>query len=337
MECNSLISIILPVYNGEKYLSQSIESVLNQTYRNIELIIVNDYSTDQTLSICNQYAENDSRIKIINNNENKKLPASLNIGHKEAKGDFITWTSDDNFYEPNALDVLLNEMILQKADVVYSNFNLINENGDLVRIVELPAVENIIFGNVISCCFLYKKEVFERNIGYKENLFLVEDYDFWLRATLHSHFVQTKKVLYYYRRHEASLTNLIGIDDSKKMIWKRNVNDMFIDFWKNFEKRNYSEIAELSTKILLYQKIDFDWIISNNEKIKSIKLKLKNNLNFVSGLSLEKVFLKNTVNILVNDKNTKKKLSRSIFILKNYVKCLDKNTIKTLIKYSFFK
>ena len=66
-----LISIILPTYNGQKFLSKSIESVLNQTYRNIELIIVNDCSTDNTFKICKKYAEKDSRIKIINNKENK--------------------------------------------------------------------------------------------------------------------------------------------------------------------------------------------------------------------------------------------------------------------------
>ena len=73
----ALVSIVLPTYNGSKYISQSIESVLNQTFKDFELIIVNDCSTDDTLSICNQYQEKDPRIKIISNPENKKLPETL--------------------------------------------------------------------------------------------------------------------------------------------------------------------------------------------------------------------------------------------------------------------
>ncbi|MFT5212615.1 MAG: glycosyltransferase involved in cell wall biosynthesis, partial [Patiriisocius sp.] len=97
---NPFVSIILPVYNGEKYLSKSIESCLNQTYRNIELIIVNDCSTDKTLEIVDGYLKLDSRIKVLTNSANKRLPASLNIGHLQAQGDYITWTSDDNLYLP---------------------------------------------------------------------------------------------------------------------------------------------------------------------------------------------------------------------------------------------
>ena len=110
-----LISIILPVYNGEKYLSQSISSCLNQTYTNLELIIVNDCSNDTTLAIANSYAEIDSRVIIVNNKENKKLPASLNIGHQIAKGDYITWTSDDNIYELNAMEILLEVLFEKKS------------------------------------------------------------------------------------------------------------------------------------------------------------------------------------------------------------------------------
>ena len=86
------------MYNGEQYLTQAIGSCLQQTYKNIELIIVNDCSTDATLSIAKSFADNDSRVKVITNEINKRLPASLNIGHNIAKGEFLTWTSDDNLY-----------------------------------------------------------------------------------------------------------------------------------------------------------------------------------------------------------------------------------------------
>ena len=97
-------SIVLPTYNGEEFLSNSIESVINQTFQDWELIIVNDCSTDNSLSIAEEYFKKDNRIRIINNAENKKLPESLNIGFREAKGDYFTWTSDDNEYYPNAIE-----------------------------------------------------------------------------------------------------------------------------------------------------------------------------------------------------------------------------------------
>ena len=86
---DKLVSIVLPTYNGQKYIKDAIDSVLAQSYQNWELIIVNDCSQDNTLKIINEYAQKDSRIKIINNDVNKKLPASLNIGFEAAKGDII--------------------------------------------------------------------------------------------------------------------------------------------------------------------------------------------------------------------------------------------------------
>lgn len=87
METNK-ISVILPVYNGEKYVANAIESILNQTYHNIELIIVNDCSADNTLQIIEDYAKKDDRIKIYCNDSNQKLPKSLNIGFSKASGDY---------------------------------------------------------------------------------------------------------------------------------------------------------------------------------------------------------------------------------------------------------
>ncbi|MRX67904.1 Glycosyl transferase family 2 [Flavobacterium resistens] len=337
MENNFLISVVLPVFNGEKFLSKSIESVLNQTYQNVELIIVNDNSTDNTLNIANQYAEKDSRVKIISNSINKKLPASLNIGHNASKGNFITWTSDDNFYELDTLKILLNNLLQNEADVVYSNFTLIDDKDQEIRKVTLPGIENLIFGNVISCCFMYKREVYQRNIRYNEDYFLIEDYDFWLRATLHSKFYQINEYLYNYRKHQESLTNQINVDEAKNILWKKNLKAMFLSFWENFAKNNYFEIAELSTKLLLHEKIDFDSIVANNDKIKEIKTKIKKNQNFSNELMVEKVFLQRTIGVMTNEKETKRNFLRSVFIIRNYRKVLDKNSVKTLIKYSFFK
>ena len=83
------VSVVMPVYNGEKYLKQSIESVIQQSYKDWELIIVNDCSTDRSRDIMQSYVEVDSRIRIVDNSNNLKLPMSLNAGFREARGEYL--------------------------------------------------------------------------------------------------------------------------------------------------------------------------------------------------------------------------------------------------------
>ena len=101
------VSIILPVYDGQKHITNAINSILNQTYSNWELIIVNDCSTDNTLQIAEKFAQTDSRIKVYSNERNLKLPMTLNAGFRHATGDYFTWTSDDNMFKPEAIEVLV--------------------------------------------------------------------------------------------------------------------------------------------------------------------------------------------------------------------------------------
>src|SRR4029079_4361219 len=94
------VSIVLPVYNGGQFLRQSIESCLTQTHRNLELILVDDCSKDDTPAIIAEYAARDPRVRSIRNTTNQRLPRSLNIGFAEAGGARLTWTSHDTFYAP---------------------------------------------------------------------------------------------------------------------------------------------------------------------------------------------------------------------------------------------
>ena len=91
-----VVSIVLPVWNGEKYLTTAINSILAQRFADFELIVVNDCSTDKYAVIARGFAAADPRIRVIDNERNLKLPASLNRGFKTARGAFFTWTSDDN-------------------------------------------------------------------------------------------------------------------------------------------------------------------------------------------------------------------------------------------------
>ena len=201
------ISIILPVFNGKRYLAESIQSCIDQTYQNWELIIVDDCSTDSTPEIISKFKEKDSRVRSVRNETNKKLPASLNVGFSEARGKLFTWTSDDNRYAPQALE-RLEEVLSEKTDVdiIYSDCVLIDESGKSFGSLMVADREKLIDGNCVGACFLYRREVHDALKGYKEDLFLAEDYDFWLRAAGRFNFFALHLPLYFYRHHSKALT-----------------------------------------------------------------------------------------------------------------------------------
>lgn len=203
------ISIVLPVFNGERYLDQAIGSIIVQTFFDWELIIVDDCSTDSTPHIIKKWTESDARIKSVRNQKNKKLPGSLNEGFRHAAGDYYTWTSDDNLLQPDALATMASVLDENpQYDLVYCDIDRIDENGESLGKGGFsgPPVCLFLF-NVVQACFLYRKEIHEKLNGYDESLFLVEDYDFWIRAFRSFRFCHIKKTLYHYRIHDASLTS----------------------------------------------------------------------------------------------------------------------------------
>lgn len=202
------ISIVLPTYNGEKYIRESIESVCNQTFLDWELIIVNDCSVDNTLQIINEYAQKDSRIRVISNEVNQKLPQSLNIGFREAKGKYLTWTSDDNIYLPEAIG-RMSEYLDREKDcyMVCAAMNWIDSCGQFLHKHVEYKDEDLYFYDCVGACFMYRKEVLDEVGEYDTELFLVEDYDYWLRILLrYGHIGYIKDVLYLYRTHNESLS-----------------------------------------------------------------------------------------------------------------------------------
>jgi glycosyltransferase involved in cell wall biosynthesis len=202
-----LISIVLPTYNGARYLRDAIESCLHQTYPNWELILVDDASTDDTPSIIAEYVARDGRITTLRNPVNRKLPGSLNAGFARARGELLTWTSDDNCYQPEALSAMAAFLEANPGvDVVYTDFTAIDEEGTPVGAGSAGAVEELPFRNSIEVCFLYRRAVHDVLGGYDEDLFLVEDWDFWLRASTSFRLARLREDLYLYRCHKDSLT-----------------------------------------------------------------------------------------------------------------------------------
>ena len=221
-----LVSVILPVFNGEPYLASSIESVLNQSYRNLELIIVDDGSSDGTPDTLRRYVA-DSRVRLLHQ-PNRRLPAALNTGFEAARGDLWTWTSADNLMAPECLGTLV-DFLRRRPDVemVYANQALIGEAGQPLQGTDFnptfqvpPGSANIHwpddpggigFGthNYIGACWLYRGWAGRLLGPHLDAVFGFEDFEYWMRMNIFFRMAHLDRadVLYYYRLHPKSLSS----------------------------------------------------------------------------------------------------------------------------------
>ena len=180
-----MISIIVPVYNGEKYLSRTIESLINQTYNNLEIILINDGSTDNSLSICNKYSKIDNRIKVFDK-INGGVSSARNYGINHANGEYIFFIDADDTVSLNAIEIMVCN--LNSDDLIGINAKIIsNSEKDLVY-SSLLYEKNIFIKNMFSGCikgfcwgYLFKTDVckkilFNENISYCEDLLFLYYY-----------------------------------------------------------------------------------------------------------------------------------------------------------------
>ena len=141
---NQKISVIIPIYNVENYIGQCVESVLNQTYRNIQVILVDDGSPDRCGSICDEYEQTDSRVMVIHK-QNGGLSDARNVGTDYADGDWILYLDSDDYLENNALEILVEAQKKYKADLVIGNFCYSYADHEVVA--ESPYHGEVVFNN----------------------------------------------------------------------------------------------------------------------------------------------------------------------------------------------
>jgi len=209
-----LVSIVLPTHNGARFLRQSVESCLAQTHRNLELVVVDDASTDGTAGVLAGLA--DARVTVVRNERNLGLPASLNAGFARARGDWLTWTSDDNWYEPEAVGAMLRFLTGRGGDFVRCDYFVVEDEGSGAggggggdgrpRLERLPDEADLAAANSVGPCFLYSRTVREAVGEYDPEALLAEDYDYWIRAAKRFALERLPEPLYHYRRHSGSLT-----------------------------------------------------------------------------------------------------------------------------------
>lgn len=292
----AVVSIVMPVYNGEKYLRQSIASVVNQTFMDWNLIIVDDCSTDASPEIMNEYAKADDRIQVIHNEVNSKIPASLNNGFEKAAGRYYTWTSDDNIYEQDAIEKMV-KYLDEHPDtgLVYSNMRFIDGEGRETGIYESKP-EDIFSNNCVGACFMYRADIAKEAGKYSADWFLVEDYEYWLRIRNISKIGHIDELLYKYRHHQRSLSETRMIQVREKLYDLRlnmiqKMNDKIPDRIKTelFKGLFYSSDAPYYDENTLYSEMS-DFL---NE--------CGNDYAFCSNGKFVKVFFKRTPEPIVLD------------------------------------
>lgn len=245
------VSIVLPCYNGAEFLSQSIDSVINQTYPDWELILVNDCSKDNSLEIMQGYAIRDQRIRIINNEHNLKLPGALNRGFHEASGKYLTWTSHDNRMAPTMLEEFVNYLDANPnkglVTACYAAFSL--KTGEQLYEVHHPDPQiHLPLYNCVCYAFMYRREVLDTVGDYDTTLFLVEDYDYWVRIWQRYPVGKIYKVLYYTGVGDDTLTLSRKKEVAEKLLEMRL--RYFADFDRalqghpNLQRKLYNCIAD---------------------------------------------------------------------------------------------
>jgi len=196
-----MISVIVPVYNRGHKIKRAIDSVLSQTFKDFELIIINDCSTDNSVQIINEFS--DSRIKLLHTSKNSGAAVARNIGIKNAKGEIISFLDSDDFYEPEILEVsykLLNDSS-NEIGFMWTGLRYIHKNkiSDFCWDPNFNESFYLTFLNGLhigTCCGIsIKKNVINKCGDFNENLPAAEDTDFFLRITQHFGFVFTKKIL----------------------------------------------------------------------------------------------------------------------------------------------
>lgn len=297
---NNLVSIIVPIYNSSKTLKKCIDSIINQTYKNIEILLVNDGSLDASLSICEQYSNIDNRIKIINK-KNGGVSSSRNIGMNSCKGDFITFVDADDYLSNTFIEKYMKKMYEYNCDIVIGNAidfseefikpNYKNKN-DILLEKNKALIELFSEKKFSSTCWgkLYKRTLIQ-DVKFDENMKIAEDLKF-----LYNVFNKVDKILisniqeYFYYVNINSATNIAF---NKAYYIKFNFIFSLIDKYKNTKLEILLIKMYVDSNIQCLMK--FKLILSDERKlianIKQYSVKILFNLKIPIKLKLKYIYV----------------------------------------------
>ncbi|MDW7650633.1 MAG: glycosyltransferase family 2 protein [Bacillota bacterium] len=205
---SDLVSIITPSFNTEKFVAETIKSVINQSYQNWEMLIVDDSSTDNSIEIIKSF--NDDRIKLFVNNTNKGAAISRNFALKEAKGKWIAFLDSDDLWHPDKLSKQVNFMKRNNYQFSYTNYIEIDENskpnGNLItgpKILSKKSLKNFCYQGCLTV--MYDRE--KIGLIQVKNLPKNNDYALWLKAIEKSNCYLLPEILASYRKRQGSISN----------------------------------------------------------------------------------------------------------------------------------
>lgn len=269
-----LISVIMPTYNVEKYVAEAIESILNQTYKNIEFIIVDDFSTDGTYEICKSFAKKDNRIKLFKNTQNLRISRTLNFALTKVTGKFVARMDGDDISVPNRLEVMKKYLDSNpEIKLVGTGAITINEKGEEIGrtafLNDFALIKKTctLKSPVVHIWMTYK-DVYEKLHGYR----LVnptEDYDFVLRCISSGFMVSNITGFYAYKiriNRSGNSTSSFGVRKLKShkytvknyLMRLKSGKDDFSekDYQKYIQCSKLSEMLYSLSNRFLYKSID---------------------------------------------------------------------------------
>lgn len=216
-----LVSVIVPAFNAEKYIAESINSVLDQTYRHWELIVVNDGSSDRTAEITQAFAESDRRIKYVYQ-KNQGLAGARNTGIKNSSGELVAFLDADDLWESEKLCLQVQTMIETGADLVFTDGYIFTEGEPPGKLASYPSnlvgcgmmdgrtqmFKHLFTSNGIPVLsVMVRKELLEKVHSFRKGYHGCEDYELWLRlARSGAVFYGMKEKLFRYRRHPNAMS-----------------------------------------------------------------------------------------------------------------------------------
>ena len=292
---NPLLTVIVPVYNNEKYLSECIDSILAQTYADLEILLIDDGSKDRSAEICDEYMKTDSRIHCIHK-KNEGACYARKDGVLAASGEYVTFVDSDDWIDPNMYQELMKEAIINGADIVTSGF--VYEQGKKVYTRcdiqtagmysahnKKELLANMIYndkaqtgGILVSVCTkIYKKSLLQPYLmQLPPNLQLWEDISYVYPAFVKAdNIVVLHQAYYHYRQHQESTSHRYDRDEYQKTIYSfENAENVYKDFdetvLEGFYKKSMQVLYQTLWKNLLWKSRNKDR--SNIERKKDCRI-----------------------------------------------------------------
>ena len=318
-----LVSIIVPVYNVENYVERCLLSLLNQTYKNLEILIVNDCSTDSSLEICKSIAERDTRVQIFSNKVNVGISSTRNVGLERISGEYVIFVDSDDFLDKNFIEIMLEEAISSSSDLISCGFQYYR--GETIQPIHSCNFRHLcnedaflkMLNDQSNYCAvwakIYKKSVIG-SLRFPEGNRFGEDMAFTPYVIINAHkIMHTDTPMYYYSQEGVSLVRS-GFNPNRL-----NMIDQ-IKNWLNLCQKKYPNLINgirvyLIFTMLCICTLTLDDI--NQTYYNKVKSELKNEAVFY--LTNKSVSIKEKVKlllVLLFPRKTNKYL-RKIFGLKN--------------------